>query len=522
MTFVDAVVIPAAGAGSRFNELGKQYPKCCLPYQEKPIIRHIVERTMHLGKEVRIITSNQEQEDAIRYALELNGKIDKEIKFFKVDLSLVQGPATSLYAGLHDLDTAIVFLSDAIPVLPDSLDHDANKVYTSIVPDWARWCMVKTVDSHSIKFFDKPQDRPPTNTAACGVYSLKNVKDYIKAFEDLQHSGETQFSHVFERMQYRYGCSFQAPIWNGELLDFGTLSEYIANRSIRKERVFNNITVDDIGNNTKIVTKRSTDTAKLMAEASFIQNLPQKYSVYYPRVNSIDVEKSMYTMDYIYAPSLRDIALFLDKSYETWVEIFNSINRFIKLCETSISRESSSYWGSNFLKNVERLRSANLFLPEIKDKYVRDYAFLENLQSELSARFGDSRTMYHGDLHFANMFYDFNTKQLKLVDPRGEFSGHWFYDMAKLMHSVVGKYDYIDSQLYSITSDGEAVYYDKGHEQIIKAFRDVFGEETDLLRKLTASLFLTMIPLHKDNPTNMRLFYKEYERLLNAEETTND
>ena len=94
--------------------------------------------------------------------------------------------------------------------------------------------------------------------------------------------------------------------------------------------------------------------------------------------------------------------------------------------------------------------------------------------------------------------------------------------MAKLMHSVVGKYDYIDSQLYSITSDGEAVYYDKGHEQIIKAFRDVFGEETELLRKLTASLFLTMIPLHKDNPTNMRLFYKEYERLLNAEEKTND
>ncbi len=110
-----------------------------------------------------------------------------------------------------------------------------------------------------------------------------------------------------------------------------------------------------------------------MAEASFIQNLPQKYSVYYPRVNSIDVEKSMYTMDYIYAPSLRDIALFLDKSYETWVEIFNSINNFVRLCETSISRESSSYWGSNFLKNVERLRSANLFLPEIKDKYERGY-----------------------------------------------------------------------------------------------------------------------------------------------------
>ena len=33
-------VIPAAGRGVRFNELGKNYPKRVLPYKEKPIIAH--------------------------------------------------------------------------------------------------------------------------------------------------------------------------------------------------------------------------------------------------------------------------------------------------------------------------------------------------------------------------------------------------------------------------------------------------------------------------------------------------
>jgi len=521
MTLFDAVVIPAAGAGSRFNELGKQYPKCCLPYQEKPIIRHIVERTMHLGKEVRIVTSNLEQEEAIKYALELNGKLDKEIKFFQVDLDRVQGPATSLYAGLEGIKTAVVFLSDAIPTVPETIPCDKNYVYTSIVPDWARWCMVGKLNDKQIQFYDKPKERPPTNTAACGVYVINDVLAYNNSFKRSHIYGETQFSNIFETMQEKFGCEFGSPLWEGELLDFGTLPEYISNRSIRKERAFNQITIQDLGNNTKIVTKKSTDTSKLLAEACFIQNLPPKYAVYYPRVYSIDAEKSKYTMDYVYAPSLRDVALFTDKSYDTWVEIFDAINTFVSLCKNSVSSENSSFWSANYLKNHERLAQVQRLLPEMNSKYSRDSMFIENLREDLIARFGSARTMYHGDLHFANMFYDFNKKQLKLVDPRGEFSGHWFYDMAKLMHSVVGKYDYIDSQLYSITSDGKAFYYDKGHEQIEQAFKDVFGDESELLRRLTASLFLSMIPLHKDNPTNMLLFYREYER-LSTEEKPND
>ena len=42
-------VIPAAGKGTRFHELGKQYPKCILPYEEMPIIVHNIKRLIEAG-----------------------------------------------------------------------------------------------------------------------------------------------------------------------------------------------------------------------------------------------------------------------------------------------------------------------------------------------------------------------------------------------------------------------------------------------------------------------------------------
>jgi choline kinase len=47
-------VIPAAGRGVRFNELGKNYPKCVLPYQEIPIIVHNIRFALEAG--ARIVT----------------------------------------------------------------------------------------------------------------------------------------------------------------------------------------------------------------------------------------------------------------------------------------------------------------------------------------------------------------------------------------------------------------------------------------------------------------------------------
>ena len=42
-------IIPAAGKGTRFHELGRQYPKCILPYKELPIIVHNIKSLLEAG-----------------------------------------------------------------------------------------------------------------------------------------------------------------------------------------------------------------------------------------------------------------------------------------------------------------------------------------------------------------------------------------------------------------------------------------------------------------------------------------
>ena len=60
----------------------------------------------------------------------------------------------------------------------------------------------------------------------------------------------------------------------------------------------------------------------------------------------------------------------------------------------------------------------------------------------------DTFNIIHGDLCFANIMVDSNFSFIKVIDPRGKFGtydiyGDFRYELAKLFHSVDGKYDFI-------------------------------------------------------------------------------
>lgn len=102
------------------------------------------------------------------------------------------------------------------------------------------------------------------------------------------------------------------------------------------------------------------------------------------------------------------------------------------------------------------------------------------------------------------MFFDFSKNRLTLIDPRGEFFGHWLYDVAKLAHSVIGKFDFIDSRLFSQGDRALKVYSD-GTEELEEIFKhEILGglspKELVLVYKTVASLFASMQPLHTDFP----------------------
>ena len=125
----------------------------------------------------------------------------------------------------------------------------------------------------------------------------------------------------------------------------------------------------------------------------------------------------------------------------------------------------------------------------------------------------DSFSIIHGDLCFPNIMIDENLNFIKLIDPRGKFGsydiyGDRRYEIAKLLHSIEGKYDFIIKDLFNLELTGENEFGLKILEsargfEITEIFTDVFGEdlknELHAVRFIEALLFLSMIPMHKEN-----------------------
>jgi dTDP-glucose pyrophosphorylase len=496
-------IIPAAGSATRFKELGKQYAKTVLPYKGKPIIVHIVEQIKREVKPdlIRVVYSKIEHKEQIAEALAL---YNLDVEFVMCE-SGRQGPAKSILSGIpRDVtnnDSIFVHLSDFVSADPSVLNMMDDSIAAFRVSDPSRWCMV-SADEHNeiINFIDKPTGDVDTNLAVAGLYSFSDARCllYSGSIAESDGTGEFQISELMTAYMRPYPLSVNS-IGSTDLVDFGTIEEYIQNRGIAKARSFN--VVNDLGHS---VEKFSlTNPEKILAEANWLNNPPYGMEKYVPNIYRINYNPAYLRMEKIKSTNLRDLYLYLDRSENTWNEVFDEVYHFIDSCKKQIN-VGNSFW--------------KMIIQKTKDRAPEEVEFHEELTKAIEeSRFFGEQTYYHGDLHFANMFYCFTYKDLKVVDPRGEFHGHWFYDLAKLNHSVNGKYDWIDSQLYS-----ENKIYDSGTEGVKKAFATLLDdlgltpEDHKLLNMLTASLFLSMIPLHYHSRKNQELYMEEFRRLNNS------
>lgn len=120
----------------------------------------------------------------------------------------------------------------------------------------------------------------------------------------------------------------------------------------------------------------------------------------------------------------------------------------------------------------------------------------------------------HGDLCFANILVDYNFSFKKVIDTRGKFGkydiyGDFRYELAKLFHSVDGKYDFIIKDQVEISydlSNANINYsvcdckrdYDL-YNIFCDAFNDEIGDDLKKIELIESLLFLSMIPLHGES-----------------------
>ena len=521
-------VIPAAGRGVRFHELGKNYPKCVLPYQEIPIIVHNIRFAFEAGaRSVVIVTGHQGHR--IIEIVKMYFPDDDRIRFEDYIHIGNGGPAVSIYCGVPEtisLEPVLVLLSDIIvKSVPDMWFANGSVSWISVqkVPDWNRWCMAEVDDNRIRAFHDKPADKPPTNLAVSGVYYFANGALLRESLHEAIYSarvrdGEIQISYAMTR----YTAKEEIQVKEISIKDFGTLQEYLENRGIKNSREFNQVHATDKG--TTITKSSHMQPAKIHAEMNWYENLPTPIKLLTPRIlekkpyGSVESGRPTYTMERIDSPTLRELYLYLESDPVFWTEIytklFDILDKFRFYYKPGVYSE---FFNKMSEKNWERFFMIEQELPDFDFDHAREFLRkFDEMKEDEETLVHWSDSLSHGDFCFSNIFYHPGSKQIKLIDPRGDAYGNILYDLAKLTHSAYYPYDYIDAELYVKKGD-DIIIFDAGKEAAREAYKTAFvakyGDKVWRLNLfLTASLFLSMIPLHSHNRTNQEVFYALYRK----------
>ena len=325
-------------------------------------------------------------------------------------------------------------------------------------------------------------------------------------------------------------------------LDFGLQNTYY--RSISKfttQREFNSLHITKYS-----VRKYSKDTHKMQAEANWYYSLPSDMKHFAPAI--YDAYTNGYEIEYLYLSSLANMYVYGESSYNTWVNIINACceyltAEYLHTCNDaeSVAKTNNLLFTDKTLSRISKYAEDKSFdlnhtlllngksIPSVNDIILE----MDSLIEKDAVRF---TSIMHGDFCFSNTLYDFKSQSVKVIDPRGLSAdskeitnyGDLRYDVAKLAHSIIGKYDFIMAGRfeYSESSKYDIKFniYDNDNCRIVKYFLDrmssLYNITTDTIYPIMINLFLSMLPLHNDNIlrqkallANALRLYSEYKSL---------
>ena len=358
-----------------------------------------------------------------------------------------------------------------------------------------------------------------------GVFGFTNPHyflELLKQYSNVQSDMDTFYQAIFTYSQEYPFTILHSQNW----FDVGHSDNYSKATTSVAARSFNSIEIDE---QRGILKKRSENKEKLVNEIRWYLRIPNKLQYLLPRVYdySLDLTDPYVSMEYYGYHTLHESLVFGDLPLVKWQAIFQkllfAINDMGKFTVTGerIQFESAlrdiylqktfdrldmmrnepdfhSFFENTITINGKEYRSLNEYLkmlPQLIEKLVI-YTFTGQFN------------IIHGDLCFANILIEDTYDFIRVIDPRGKFGtfdiyGDARYELAKLMHTLEGKYDFIIEDMFDIDVIGNTIEYHvhKQIDNITNVFLDVFRESIDniqAVRLIEATLFLSMIPLHSD------------------------
>lgn len=278
------------------------------------------------------------------------------------------------------------------------------------------------------------------------------------------------------------------------------------------------------------MTKTSTNVKKFIDEISWYINMPRTLQYMLPRIYSYscNITKPYISMELYGYGTLHDLLIHKTMTVNEWKKIFSQLRIIIDDMSNFTTYDAeeikSSLTEMYINKTIERL---NKLRNDEKLKVYFNCAMIVNgetldpidtiikrikkdVKKILVDNFNSFFTIIHGDLCFPNILIEEKFNFLRLIDPRGSFGsfklfGDKRYELAKILHSIDGCYDYIIEDLFNIEYSNKGIKYELYNNSAFlkKLFKTEFNltdTEYREIRLIESLLFLSMIPLHNDVP----------------------
>ncbi|HEB9312600.1 TPA: capsular biosynthesis protein [Campylobacter coli] len=393
-----------------------------------------------------------------------------------------------------------------------TIQYLKNHLVVSKVKENYKWAYL--LDRQVLNYNIKEKDVEDCELVLSGFFNIEHPYFLIKCILD------NNYSFIDGLRQYSKTYAFRI-IQNDSWLDFGLITNYFHSRkSVSTQRAFNCLAVDR-----NFITKSSSWSNKIKAEINWFKNFPQEYSIYLPRFYCGNVES--YQLEYLYLNTLLDLFVFGKLPHYIWRSIFNSIKIFLETIHKikSNNEEMVFNYKAKTLKRLKQLDSIDIsFSKKYSFNNSKSISINEILTSlDINILKKQDIALIHGDFCFSNIMYDFRSKNIKTFDPRGmDFDdnitvyGDICYDYAKLVHSVLGLYDFIISGFARCTMQEDKIFFSIDiSDEIVKIqeeFLAIFKIDKQIC-SIVIHLFASMLPLHADDENRQKALFANIFRL---------
>jgi NDP-sugar pyrophosphorylase family protein/mannose-6-phosphate isomerase-like protein (cupin superfamily) len=511
-----AVLILAAGIGSRLKDLTKNINKAMLPIDNKAIISYIIDK---FPKDYEFIVALGYKGDSLKEYCKI-AYPDYKFTFVNIDNydGENSGPGYSALQCKEQLQRPFYFVvADCIIDSPlPHLDGNWLGVQPTVYPE--KYSTIKADNEGNILNFTNKNAEGYDN-AFIGLASIWDFNIFWSELENNIKNGE--IVSAFENPSKYPSFKTKQLKWldTGNLDDLNRTKEYFNDSPLSLYKV------------TDEITYKKYKFIKFNPDTEFIKNKSERAKILNQLVPS-GFSNTNYFISYKWEPGAT--------LYE--YNSFNLYTSFLSFFE-NVLKTSNQYKGDKelfdafYITKTEQRKQK--FIDRFGLKYLNEeytingikYNSLENVLSTLNLEILYSNPLYdlfHGDLQFDNIIYDQEINKYTYIDWRESFGGNTkggdvYYDLAKLYGGCIIPYNLMKEEGSIKLYEGSSIisYSYNVPNNLIK-FKEEYekwiinqGFDLDKVKLITAIIFLNMSPLH-DEKFGKMLWFKSIELLTNV------